>query len=98
MRPTMETTTQSLAQRGQQLYDQHIRAQVEEAHRGDFLVLHVDSGDYEIAEDELTAFRRAKAKHPGAQFYFLRIGHTAVYRLGFRRSECSIKFKRGRYE
>ncbi len=81
----MTVTTESLAQRGQQFYDQQIRAQVEDQHRGEFLVLHVETGDYEIAEDELTAFQRAKAKHPGAQFYFLRIGHTAAYRLGLRR-------------
>ncbi len=81
----METSTTSLAQRGQQLYDQQIRAQVEDAHHGEFLVLHVDTGDYEIAEDELTALRRAQAKHPGAQFYFIRIGYAAAYRLGFRR-------------
>ena len=81
----MEASTQSLAERGQQLYDQQIRAQVEDAHHGEFLVLHVETGDYEIAEDEMTAFRQAKAKHPSAQFYFLRIGHAAAYRLGLRR-------------
>ncbi len=82
----MEASTQSLAQRGQQFYDQHIRAQVEAAHHGEWLVLHIETGDYEIAEDELTAFHRAQAKHPDAQFYFLRIGHPAAYRLGgFRR-------------
>ena len=82
----MEAPTQSLAERGQQLYDQQIRPQVEDQHRGEFLVLHVESGDYEIAEDEMTAFQRAKAKHSDAQFYLLRIGYPAAYRLrGFRR-------------
>jgi hypothetical protein len=74
--------SEDLAQRGQELYDQRIRAQVEEVHHGEFLVLHVETGDYEIDASELAALRRAKAKHPDAQFYLLRIGHPAAYRLG----------------
>ncbi len=50
--------------------------------QGKFLVLDVDSGDYELDADEIAAVKRARAKHPGAVFYILRVGRSAVYRLG----------------
>jgi len=77
-------SSEEIAQRGQAIYDQQIRAHVETAHRGKFLVLSVETGEYEIDRDELAALQRAKAKNPDGAFYILRIGATAAYRLGRR--------------
>ncbi len=77
-------TSEEIAQRGQAIYDQQIRAQVETAHRGEFLVLNVETGEYEIDHNELTALQRAKTKNPDGAFYILRIGATAAYRLGMK--------------
>ena len=44
----MTETGQQIGQRGQALYDQKIRPQVEQAHRGKLLVLDVNTGYYEI--------------------------------------------------
>ena len=75
-------TSEEIAQRGQAIYDQRIRAHVETAHRGKLLVLNIETGEYEIDRDELTALQRAKAKNPDGAFYILRIGAIATYRLG----------------
>jgi len=75
-------TSEEIAQRGQAIYDQQIRAHVEAAHRGKFLVLNIETGEYEIDRDELAALQRAKAKNPDGALYILRIGATAAYRLG----------------
>jgi hypothetical protein len=71
-----------IVQRGQDLYDQRIRAQVETRHPGQFLVLDIETGDYEIDADDVIAVQRAKTKHPEAAFYIVRIGSPTAYRLG----------------
>jgi len=71
-----------IAQRGEALYEREIRAQVEPGQRGRVLVLDIDTGEYEVDADHLTALRRARARHPDGAFYALRIGHPALGRIG----------------
>jgi hypothetical protein len=80
--PHAHYASQDIARRGQALYDQHIRAKVEGRHKGEFLVLDIESGEYEIDASELAALQRAKAKHPDAALYILRIGYPTAYRVG----------------
>ncbi len=75
-------TSAEIAQRGQAFYEQQIRAKVDASNKGKFLVLDIETGEYEIDEDELEALKRAKAKHPDAALYMLRIGYATAYRLG----------------
>ena len=75
-------TTEEVARLGQELYDQQIRRKVEERYRGQFLVLDVETGEYEIAPDDLTASDQALKKNPQAKLFGLRIGSPTAYRLG----------------
>ena len=75
-------TSDEIVQRGQALYDQQIRVKVETSHQGKFLVLDIETGEYEIDISELAALKRAKAKNPNAALYILRVGHPTAYRLG----------------
>ena len=59
-------TSESVAQRGQELYDREIRAEVEPQNTGKFLILDVETGYYEIDESDIAALRRFKDKRPGA--------------------------------
>jgi hypothetical protein len=82
--PHPRYSSAEIVQRGQVLYDQQIRAHVEASHPGKFLVLDIETGDYEIDADDVAALQRAKAKHPDAAFYILRVGTPTAYRLGGR--------------
>jgi hypothetical protein len=64
------------------LYEQQIRAQVEASHAGQFLILDIETGDYEIDAEDVRALQRAKAKHPEGAFYIVRVGSPTAYRLG----------------
>jgi hypothetical protein len=75
-------TPEEIARRGQDIYDHEIRDKVESAHRGEFLVVDVLTGAYEIARDDLTASDRALEKNPKAVLYGVKIGSAAAYRLG----------------
>jgi len=83
--PHPRFSSAEIAQRGQALYDERIRAQVEASHRGKFLALDIETGEYEIDVDELATLKRAKAKHPNAALYLLRIGFPTAYRIGGQR-------------
>jgi hypothetical protein len=80
--PHPHYTSEEIVQRGQTLYDQQIRTKVEASHKGKFLILDVDTGEYEIDSNEVAAVKRAKAKNPGAALYILRVGSPAAYRVG----------------
>ena len=83
--PHPRFSSAEIVQRGQVLYDEHIRGKVEANHQGKFLVVDIETGEYEIDVDELAALKRAKAKHPDAALYLLRIGSSTAYRLGGQR-------------
>jgi hypothetical protein len=83
--PHPRYSSAEIVQRGQVLYDQQIRAHVEASDPGKFLVLDIETGDYEIDADDVAALQRAKAKHPDAALYILRVGTPTAYRLGGQR-------------
>jgi hypothetical protein len=73
---------EQVAARGEDIYDREIRLNVEADNRGKYLVLDIESGEYEVDRDDLTATKRLLAKRPNAILYGLRIGYPAAYRLG----------------
>ena len=73
---------EAFARRAEEYYDRVLRAKLEPAHRGEYLYLDVEMGDYELDADKLAAMRRARARHPGMLFYILRVGYPAVGRVG----------------
>ncbi len=75
-------TSEEIVARGEAWYNRQIRAEIETGNEGKILVLDVETGAYEVDEDEMAAVRRAKAKNPDAVLYLLRIGHATAYRLG----------------
>ncbi|MBI3246934.1 MAG: hypothetical protein HYZ50_10565 [Deltaproteobacteria bacterium] len=80
--PHPRYSSHEIAERRQTLYEQQLRSQVEPGNIGKFLVIDIETGEYEIDQDELAALKRAKAKRPDAPRYLLRIGHHGAYRLG----------------
>lgn len=68
--------------KGEAIYEQEIRQKVESHSKGKYLVLDIETGEYEIDQDDLVATKRALAKRPDAVLYGLRIGYSAAYRLG----------------
>ena len=83
--PHPRYTSEEIVQRGQALYDEQIRAQVEASHKGKYLVLDIETGDYEMDVSEVAALKRAKAKNPDAALYILRVGYSTAYRVGGQR-------------
>lgn len=75
-------SNREIAERGQALYEREIQGRLDAGAEGRFLVLDVETGDYELDSDELAAVKRARARHPDGAFYILRVGQPTAYRLG----------------
>ena len=67
---------------GEEIYVRQIRDRVEPDNQGQFLVVDVETGDYEVDRDELAALDRLKGKHPDGAFYIRRVGFPAAVKLG----------------
>lgn len=70
------------ARLGQEIYEQKVRTQVEEGNKGKIVAIDIETGEFEVAEDVLTASNLLLSHHPDAQTWFIRIGHRAVHRFG----------------
>ena len=75
------------ARRGTELYEQQIRPQVESGNHGKIVAIDIDSGDFEIAEQALTACERLLTRHADAQICCFRIGYRGVHHFGLRGRE-----------
>ena len=77
-------TPEEIAARGELIYLEQIRAQVEAGHKGKFVVVDIETGDFEVDLDDVVATKRVLAKRPDGVLYGLRIGSPTAYRLGGR--------------
>lgn len=73
---------QEVASRGEEIYEKQIRAHVEPGNKGKFVVIDIETGQFEVDEDDLQATKRMLAKQPDAILYGLRIGYPTAYTLG----------------
>lgn len=71
-----------LAESGQRLYDERLRALLEPEHEGEFLAIEPESERYFLGQTGLAALRAGRKELPDKLFYLLRVGHEAAYRLG----------------
>lgn len=71
-------TTEEIAWKGRELYERELRREVEAENAGRFLVVDVESGDYEVADEDLEASERLLERRPEAKLYGLRIGEGAA--------------------
>lgn len=78
-----QLSSEDIAQRGEALYQQQIRSQVEIAENiGKIITIDLNTGDYEIDQDLIQACHRLRANHPNAVTWTERIGYDAVYAIG----------------
>ena len=77
-----QLTPDEVVERGKRIYQDRLRPQVSEGNLGKYLVIDVLSGEYEMGETHLDTAKRARAKHPDAPLYGMRIGYPATDAIG----------------
>lgn len=79
-RPKDET-----ARLGNEIYERHIRHQVETDHHGQVVAIDVESGIWAIGDTVISATDRLWTYHPAAHdIWSLRVGYQALHHFGGR--------------
>lgn len=74
---------EEFARRGQAIYEQRVRPQVEEGNRGRIVAIDIETGEFEVGDDTLAASGQLLVRRPEAQPWLVRIGHQVVHRFGY---------------
>mgnify|MGYP001587267233 CR=1 FL=1 len=80
---------EEFAQRGDEIYEHHIRPHLGVAQEGQFVAIDIETNAYEVDGDELAASDRLRIRYPAAQIWLRRVGSRYARRFGPRyRSEA----------
>ena len=78
-------TADEIGDRGDEWYENHIRALVEtDENIGKVILIDILTGDYDIDDDRnaVALSEKMHAKNPDSYFYKIRIGYESVYSFG----------------
>ena len=76
-------TKEQIGALGKKIYQEQIKELVEPQENGKFVVIDIESGDYEIDAKHLIASQRLREKRPNSVRYAGRIGYPSAYRIGW---------------
>jgi hypothetical protein len=79
--PRTKHSPEEIAEIAEEIYQRDIRPKVMPQHKGKFLALEINTGEYEIDEDDLAASERLRARVPNGEHLGLRVGYTTAYTL-----------------
>ena len=72
---------EDLARRGEETFIQQVRPLLRPDDDGKFVAVDVESGAFEVDEDDHAAVSRLHDRVPGAQVWLVRAGYPAAHRL-----------------
>ncbi len=67
-------------ERAEEIYE-HIKSKLK-GKEGNIVAIEPDSGDYFLGIDTMEALEKGRQKHPGKEFFFMRVGARATYFIG----------------
>jgi len=74
---------QDIAERGEAIYGEKYRAELEKSSNGKFIAINVANADATIADTGEDAIRLALEKDPSGFFHLMRVGHKAAFEGGW---------------
>ncbi|HLK57893.1 MAG TPA: hypothetical protein VKU00_15100 [Chthonomonadaceae bacterium] len=75
-------STDEIVARGKEIYEKQLKSKLEPHEIGKFLVIDIDTGEYEMDEDDLAAVLRAYKKNPDGARYEMQIGYATSGTIG----------------
>lgn len=79
---TRKHTLDELESLGTELFDRQVRPALRPEDEGKFVAIDVDTGDYEVNQDDFTAVSGLRSRHPTAEIWLMRAGYPTTYRMG----------------
>jgi hypothetical protein len=80
--PRTQQEKDEYERRGDEIYDRVVAPRLREDDLGKFVLIDIDSEDFEIGRDEIAASDRLLARNPEARVWFTRAGSRYAYRFG----------------
>jgi hypothetical protein len=71
-----------VARRGDDLYEREVLPRLNKEDEGKFVLIDVETGEYELDRDEVTASDRLLARRPDAQVWTRQVGSRYARRFG----------------
>jgi hypothetical protein len=75
---------EEFARRGDAIYEKDILLNLTPRDVGKFVAIDIETGDYEIAADEMKAGDKLRGRLPDAQIWMVRVGYTSTRNFGGR--------------
>ena len=79
--PALKLTPEEIGTRGEAIYRLQLRAMLEADHRGEFVAIDVETGDFSIGTEAHEASDQLRLRHPDASILVERIGYPAVFHV-----------------
>ena len=81
---------EEFARRGEEIFERDIRPLLKGAPARHFVVIDIETGDFEVDESELAASDRLRARRPNAQMWLRRVGSRNARRFGILRKSTAL--------
>jgi len=81
---------EEFARRGEEIFERDIRAQLKGIPARHFVLIDIETGDFEVDESELAAADRLRARRPDGQVWMRRVGSHISRRCGFHQHSAAL--------
>jgi hypothetical protein len=75
-----QRSPEELARVGAEVFERCVRSALRPDDDGKFVAVDVQTGNYEVDDDDYAAVARLRAKTPTADIWLMRAGHPTAYR------------------
>jgi hypothetical protein len=69
---------------GQEIFERCVKSNLKPEDVGKFVVIDINTEEYEIDADDYTAVMRLRGRMPNAEMWLMRAGYPAAHKLGLR--------------
>ncbi len=73
---------EEFARRGDEIYDRVVAPRIGKEDEGKFVVIDIETEDFEVGDDEIATSHRVMERNPDAQMWLTRVGSRYAYRFG----------------
>jgi hypothetical protein len=88
--PRPRYSKEEFARRGEAIFERDIRPRLKKARKSHFVLIDIETGDFEVDADELAASDRLLARCPNAQIWVRRVGSPFVCHFGSHRRSAAL--------
>ncbi len=79
----MSQDSEDVAEQARRIYEERLRASLEESHINEFVAIEPISGEYFLGSTLSDAIGASRTKYPDRLAHALRVGHKAAVHFGF---------------